>query len=109
MADETEIVEIGLAEASKMDISQLRAITKELAADSVEMERFKGNPTKYLQGKMAFIPRGFHAHYAEGTAIVPAETMGGARERVAFSLPIGNIGTLSTCIICLTGCCTDVL
>ena len=87
MADETEIIERGLAEASKMNISQLRTITKQLAADPVELEKFKVNPTAYLRDRMIVIPEGCHAHYAEGTTVVPAETMGEARERVASLCP----------------------
>jgi hypothetical protein len=107
MADEIGIIERGLAEAAKMDIRQLRSVTKELGENAAEREEFKKDPTTYLRSKMVYIPEGFHAHYAEGTTLIPPETMGlEGRERVAFSIPIEGAGVLSTCVFCSEGCCS---
>ena len=107
MADATPVIERALEEAVKMDIPQLREIAANIDADAGEMQAFKENPTEYLKAKINYIPEGFHAHYAEGRNLEPAELVEEEYpiERFAFSIPIGTKGTLSACVICWNNCC----
>ena len=107
MVDTTHIIERAIQEAAKMDISQLREIAADLDNNAREMQAFKQNPTSYLTNKINYIPEGFHAHYAEGRNLEPAELVEESQpiERFAFSIPIGNQGTMSACVICWNECC----
>ena len=102
---EQNVIERAIEEAGKMNISQLREIVNYLASNSTQLDEFKMDPTDYLKTNMEYIPEGFHAHYAEGGVLVPMEIMGEATERFAFSIPIGDVGILSTCVICWDTCC----
>ena len=107
MADPTPVIERAIEEASKMDIQQLRGIAAELDASAEELAAFRENPTDYLKAKINYIPEGFHAHYAEGRNLDPAELVeeDSPTERFAFSIPIGEKGTLSSCVVCWDNCC----
>ena len=104
---EVEVIERAIVEAGKMDIPQLRGIVDELANDQAKLDEFKNGPTEYVTARMEYVPLGFHAHYAEGSDFVPAETFGEAKERFAFSLRIGEVGSLSFCVFCAIGCCVE--
>ena len=110
MADLTLVIERAIEEASKMDIPQLREIAENLNTSAEELEAFKGNPTEYLKGKISYIPDGFHAHYAEGRNLEPAELVDedDPIERFAFSIPIGTRGAISACVICWNKCCSSL-
>lgn len=99
------IIETAIAEVKKMDIPQLREITNELGKDKKKLAEFKKDPTGYLKHHIKYIPRGFHAHYAEGESFTPMEVIGEPTERFAFAIPIGTEGLLSTCVVCFTNCC----
>ena len=107
MADPTPVIERAIEEASKMDIPQLRGIAEKLDSSAEELAAFRENPTDYLKEKISYIPEGFHAHYAEGRNLDPAELMDedSPTERFAFSIPIGKKGTMSACVICWNNCC----
>ena len=108
MNESTEIIELAIEELNKMDIGQFRVIATELDESSTKLQAFKEDPTGYLKERMYHIPKGFHAHYAEGRNLEPAELVeeGNPTERLAFSIPIGKLGTMSACVFCFNTCCT---
>ena len=107
MENQSDVIEKAIKEAAKMDIPQLRGIANNLANNSEELEKFKNDPTDYLKSNIRYIPEGFHAHYAEGKNLMPAELVeeGEPTERFAFSIPIGTKGVLSACVVCWNKCC----
>ncbi len=99
------VIETAIEEAAKMNIPQLRKIADDLAKDQNKLAEFKENPTEYLKTHVSYVPKGFHAHYAEGESFVPMEVIGKPTERFAFAIPIGKGGLLSTCVFCFDDCC----
>ena len=100
-----EIIELAINEAGKMDIPRLRTVVRQLADQPEDLENFKSDPTEYLRERIGYIPQGFHAHYAEGRDLVPAETFGGATERFAMAIRIDELRSAGICIVCTAGCC----